>query len=146
MAKYSVSIRWEKGSSNQERYFWHFDNGLEVRATPHGGTTDMVDPESAFIASVSSCHMLSLMAIAVKKGYVIKRYEDKAIGALEKNSEGRIAITRVLLQPYIEFAAPNIPDASEVERLHDTAHRNCFIANSVLSEVHIEPQKTAREQ
>lgn len=145
MAKYSVSIRWEKGLSSQEQYFWHFENGLEIRATTHGGGTAMVDPESAFIASISSCHMLSLMAVAVKKGYVINRYEDKAVGALEKNSEGRIAITRVLLQPYIEFAGPNIPDASEVERLHDTAHRNCFIANSIVSDVHIEPQRVLQE-
>lgn len=145
MAKYSVAIRWEKSQSNQEQYFWRFENGLEVRASTHAGATAMVDPESAFIASISSCHMLSLMAVAVKKGYVIKRYEDKAVGALEKNSEGRIAITRVLLQPYVEFAGPNIPDASEVERLHDTAHRNCFIANSVISKVHIEPQRILQE-
>lgn len=141
MAKYNVSIRWEKNSNNQEQYFWHFENGLEVRASTHGGNTSMVDPESAFIASVSSCHMLSLMAIAVKKGYVIKRYEDRAVGALEKNAEGRIAITRVLLQPYVEFAGPNIPDASEIERLHDAAHHNCFIANSIVSKIRIEPQR-----
>ncbi|CBL46763.1 Hypothetical protein HDN1F_31800 [gamma proteobacterium HdN1] len=145
MAGYSVSIQWKKsgGQAQDEHYSWTFENGLVIQPLQDGDTSSMVDPESAFIASVSSCHMLSLMAIAAKKGYIIQRYEDRAVGALEKNAEGRIAVTRILLQPRISFGGPNIPDMSEVERLHDAAHRNCFIANSVTSTIQIESQRSA---
>ena len=141
MAKHHVTILWRKTRDNLEHYVWRFDNGIELNAKPGSPSSreSVVDPESAFIASISSCHMLSVMATAAKSGFTIRGYKDKAVGALEQKPDGRIAITRVLLQPDIEFDPKNAPDEDELRKLHEVAHENCFIANSVNSEVRIEP-------
>ena len=94
-----------------------------------------VDPEEAFVASLSSCHMLTFLAIACKKGFSVDDYRDEAVGVLDKNAEGRLAITTVTLQPQIKFGGTKIPSAEEIARLHDAAHHACFIASSVKTEV-----------
>jgi organic hydroperoxide reductase OsmC/OhrA len=96
-----------------------------------------VNPEEAFVTSVSSCHMLTFLAICAKKKLVVDRYEDAATGILEKNGEGRLAMTRIVLRPRITFAGED-PSSEVIERLHESSHRNCFIANSVRTEVTVE--------
>jgi organic hydroperoxide reductase OsmC/OhrA len=99
------------------------------------GTHANVDPEEAFVASLSSCHMLTFLAIACKQKFVLDSYEDEAIGYMEKNTEGRIAITRVELHPKLTWSGDRIPTAEELDKMHHAAHENCFIANSVKTNV-----------
>ena len=99
------------------------------------GNPANIDPEEAFVASLSSCHMLTFLAIACKRKFVLDKYEDEAVGHMEKNPEGRLAITRVELHPTITWGGDRIPSAEEVDKVHDLAHDECFIANSVKTEV-----------
>ena len=99
-----------------------------------------MDPEEALVVALSSCHMLTLLAIAAKKGWVVDRYEDDAEGTLAKNAEGKLAITHVTLRPRIMFAEGTVLDADTLQYLHHQAHEHCFIANSVKTEVSVEPQ------
>jgi len=97
-----------------------------------------VDPEEAFVAALSSCHMLWFLSIAAERGFVVDSYTDEAEGVLEPDSEGRLAITRVTLRPRVEFSGP-APIGKEVEAIHQEAHRKCFIANSVKTTLTVEP-------
>ncbi len=99
------------------------------------GNPANVDPEEAFVGSLSSCHMLTFLAIACKQKFVLESYEDEAVGHMEKNAEGKLAITRVELHPKIKFSGEKQPTPEELEKLHHGAHDNCFIANSVRTEV-----------
>ncbi len=145
MSEHHVKIAWNKLNASKESYNWAFDNGTELKAT-HDATGksdhDIVDPESAYVASLSSCHMLSFLAIAAKRGMPVRSYTDEASGFLEKNENGRIAITRAVLRPKVSFVT-NTVSWEELERLHEMAHRNCFIANSVVTRISIEPQRVA---
>jgi organic hydroperoxide reductase OsmC/OhrA len=98
-----------------------------------------VDPEEAFVAALSSCHMLWFLALAAKRRFCVDRYFDAAVGVMEKNAEGRVAITRVTLHPEVCFSGEHRPSPAEIEQLHHAAHEACFIANSVKSEVVCEP-------
>ena len=96
------------------------------------------DPEELFVAAISTCHMLWFMSLAAGRKLTVNRYRDEAEGVLEKNSEGRMAVTRVTLRPAVEFDAP--PSATVVSELHHKAHERCFIANSVKTEIVVEPR------
>lgn len=127
------------------RHLWRFD-GLEVLASsspevvpPPMSDPAAIDPEEAFVASLSSCHMLWFLAIAAKRGFEVESYSDQAVGVMEKDTDGRTWITRVTLRPQVVWNAPNIPSKAMVDGLHHQAHAECFIANSVRTEVTIEP-------
>ena len=92
-------------------------------------------PEEAFVASVSSCHMLFFLAIAAGSGHVVDEYTDAPVGHMEKNGEGKSAITRVILRPQASYSGDNIPDRAKIEKMHNHAHELCFIANSVKTEI-----------
>jgi len=147
MSEHRAAVAWELGDADfaydayPRDHVWRFAGGVEVPASAapgYLGNPSLVDPEEAFVASLSSCHMLTFLAIAARKRIVVERYTDDAVGHMEKNDEGRLAITRVELRPRIGFrGAP--PDEAALERMHATAHRSCFIANSVTSRVTVEP-------
>jgi len=99
------------------------------------GNPQNVDPEEAFVASLSSCHMLTFLSIACKQKFVMDDYVDDAVGHMEKNAAGRLAITRVELHPKITWSGGKKPTAEELDKMHHAAHENCFIANSVKTEV-----------
>ena len=148
MSEHRVHVSWERGDSDfgYESYprdhAWTFEGGVRVPATSapaFHGNPERVDPEAAFVAALSSCHMLTLLAIASRKRLVIDGYEDEAVGFLEKNEAGKLAMTRVVLRPRIAFASP-APGAEVVADLHERAHRECFIANSVVTRVSVEAQ------
>ena len=101
-----------------------------------------VDPEEAFIASVSSCHMLWFLSITAKLGFTVDAYTDAAIGVMAKNSAGKLAITQVTLRPLVVFSGATLPDRTALEAMHHAAHEECFIANSVRSEIVIEPKES----
>jgi organic hydroperoxide reductase OsmC/OhrA len=143
MSQHEARITWSRGGRGFEGgdyspdHAWRFDGGVEVAATSapaFRGNPALVDPEEAFVAAVASCHMLTFLSLASKKRLVVDRYEDAATGFLEKNAEGRLAITRVVLRPEVAFAGA-APAPEVVARLHEQAHEHCFIANSVRSEV-----------
>ena len=98
-----------------------------------------VDPEQAFVASLSSCHMLWFLHLAQAAKLVVDRYVDRAAGELAQDAEGKLAMTRVVLKPGVTFSGRQ-PTADEVRRLHERAHEKCFIANSVKTGVTVEPE------
>ena len=108
-----------------------------IEASEYLGTAELPDPEQAYVASLSSCHMLTFLALASRKRLVVDGYRDDAVGFMEKNADGRLAITRVVLRPDVRFAEPVAADA--IAELHHRAHENCFIANSVTTAVSVEP-------
>ncbi|MEZ8166738.1 OsmC family protein [Vibrio tasmaniensis 1F-187] len=152
MSEYSAVIRWARGddeafSDNQysRGHTWEFDGGITVPASssPHVvplpfSVEANVDPEEAFIAALSSCHMLTFLGIAAKQKYVIDSYVDDAIGVLEEDESGRSSITKVTLRPDIVFLGTKKPTAKQLDKLHHLAHKNCFIANSVKTEIKVE--------
>ncbi len=146
---YKVKVSWKKNSNESfldKKYSrvhkWIFDEGIEVKASssPHVVPVPMsdesaVDPEEAFIASISSCHMLSFLFIAAKKNFLVESYDDFAEGVMKKNNEGRLAVTDVTLKPEIVFSGDKIPTKDQIDELHHLAHEECFIANSVKSKI-----------
>jgi organic hydroperoxide reductase OsmC/OhrA len=104
------------------------------------GDADRVDPEEAFVASLSACHMLTFLAICARKRITVESYEDHAEGFLEKGKSGKLWMTRVILRPHVRFAAGMEPDADKLADLHHRSHEECFIANSVKTDVAVEPQ------
>ena len=127
-------------------YRTDLDGGVEVpgSASPHVvplpySSEAAVDPEEAFIASLSSCHMLWFLSIAAKRGFRVDRYADAASGVLAEDAEGRTAVTVVTLRPDVRFSGDRLPAAAEIREMHHAAHDACFIANSVKTDVRCEP-------
>ena len=115
---------------------------MQASAAPaYLGNPKHVNPEEAFVASLSSCHMLTFLAIACKQKFMLDEYVDEAVGHMEKNAEGKMAITRVTLQPKIKFSGEKQPSKEELDKMHHAAHENCFIASSVKTEITVEPQQ-----
>lgn len=128
------------------KHLLKFDGGLEVpgSSSPHVVRVPLsdpaaVDPEELLVAALSSCHMLWFLAIAAKQKFVVDSYRDLAEGVMEKNAAGKFAISVVTLRPEVKFSGDNIPTRAELEAMHDEAHEECNIANSVRSEVRCEP-------
>lgn len=147
MSEHRATITWQRGDAAftydtyPRNHLWRFENGTTVEASSAPdflGDASRVDPEAAFVASVSSCHMLTFLALAARKRLTVERYEDRAVGVLEKNEEGRMAVTRVSLHPDVRFADPQAVSPEVLERLHEQAHRHCFIANSVRTRIEVE--------
>ncbi|HKO16580.1 MAG TPA: OsmC family protein [Gemmatimonadaceae bacterium] len=152
MSEYTAQIAWDREGaafSDQKysrRHQWRFDGGAVVPASssPHSVPVPLsdptaVDPEEAFVASLASCHMLWFLAIAARRGYVVDRYRDDAIGRMERNDQGRLAITVVVLRPAVTFGAAGAPAAQELAAMHHEAHEQCYIASSVRTDVRCEP-------
>jgi len=144
MSEHIAEIVWKRTSESfaydhyNRAHLWRFDGGVETPASAapaYKGEPERVDPEEAFVAALSSCHMLTFLAIAAKKRLVVDAYEDRAVGHMEKNAEGRLAITRVDLHPHITFAPGTEVDAAMLKKMHHDSHEQCFIANSVKTMV-----------
>ena len=151
MSVHVATISWTR----QEQVFldnrysrsheWRFDGGSVVHASsaPTSAPVPLsdvtaVDPEEAFVATLSSCHMLWFLSIAAKRGFVVDSYLDEAEGILEMGADGRVSITRVYLRPRVRIVGTRRPDHSQFEALHHEAHDRCFIANSVKTDVRCE--------
>lgn len=150
--KYTTTVLWKKGAAESftdNKYSrvhqWSFDGGVTVKASSSPQVVPVpmsddsaVDPEEAFIAALSSCHMLFFLSIAAGKNYVIEAYEDEAEGIMGKNENGQIAMTSVTLRPRVVFSQLHkAPGQKELQELHDLAHKRCFLANSVQSKINI---------
>lgn len=152
MSEHTAMISWERDGAGftdddySRGHRWSFDGGIEVpaSASPHvvplpRSVEAAIDPEEAFVASLSSCHMLWFLSIASRRGFVVERYRDEAAGTLARSAAGRPAMTRVTLRPRIAFAPDARPSPEEHEAMHHEAHERCFIASSVITDVSCEP-------
>lgn len=153
MSEYSAEVIWERGDQDflagrySRRHLLRFDGGAEVAgsSSPHVVPLPMsdasaVDPEEAFVASLSSCHMLFFLAIAANRKFCVDRYRDAAVGTMAKNAEGRLAMSEVTLRPVVGFSGEHLPTQQEYEAMHHRAHEQCYIANSVRTDVRVELQ------
>jgi len=145
MSEYSATISWQRGAGEpfvDQRYSraheWAFDGGVRVPASSSPqvvplpwSVAEHVDPEEAFVAALSSCHMLTFLWLAARAGYLVESYRDEAVGLMAENGQGRLAMTRVTLGPRVVFGGEHKPTYDELEQLHHQAHEECFIANSV---------------
>ena len=145
MSEHKATVKWSRDGKDftyktysRDHVWLANSNQIPASAAPaYLGNPDRVDPEAALVAALSSCHMLTFLALAANKGFVVESYEDDAVGHLEKNAAGKMAITRVDLRPKIAFGGAKQPAAADLDWLHDKSHKECFIANSVTTEVHV---------
>lgn len=146
-------VSWERNGQAftdgrySRRHELRFDGGATVRGSSSPEIVPLpmsdaagVDPEEAFVASLSACHMLWFLSIAAGRGFLVDRYDDVAEGLLAKTPEGRLAITVVTLRPCARFSGAPLPGPADIVAMHDAAHEACFLANSVRAEVRCEPR------
>jgi organic hydroperoxide reductase OsmC/OhrA len=147
MSEHRVRVSWQNNAEDlvyesfNRDHLWTFESGTEIKASSapsFNGNPDCVDPEEGLVGALSSCHMLTFLAISAKKRLVVTSYEDDAVGFLEKNANGKLAVTRAVLRPKVTWGKNKTPTKEEVESIHQSAHSHCFIANSILTEVTIE--------
>ena len=148
MSEHRASIAWKRTSEDfgydtyNREHVWTFEGGTRVEASSAPdflGDPAAVDPEEALVASLSSCHMLTFLALCARKRYVVDAYADEAVGFMEKNDAGKLWVSRVVLRPKIAFSGERVPSAEQIDALHERAHHECFIANSVRTDVRVEP-------
>jgi organic hydroperoxide reductase OsmC/OhrA len=152
VSSYQATIQWHRGSDafTDNRYSRRHDIAFDGGAVWAGSSSPQVvplpmsdasavDPEESFVASLSSCHMLWFLDIARRAGWLVNSYRDAAVGVMSRNAEGHMAMTLVTLNPAVEFGGDKQPDVVESMRLHHQAHADCFIANSVKTEVRCVP-------
>ena len=155
MGHYTAEVLWLRETQHfldncyGRAHLIRFDGGLEVpgSSSPQVVPTPMsdaaaMDPEEAFVASLSSCHMLWFLSIAARRKFRVDRYFDAAVGVMEKNPAGKMAITVVTLRPEVQFSGERLPTPEQVDQMHHDAHELCFIANSVKTEIRCEPVHT----
>ena len=144
MSEHRATLKWSRGDNGfgyrdySRDHEWTFPSGQTLRASAapkYLGNEDCVDPEEAYVASLASCHMLTFLAVASMQGFVLDRYEDEAVGLLAPNENKKMFIKRVTLRPRTEFSGDKQPNREQLEALHHKAHEECFIANSVITEI-----------
>lgn len=153
MSEHTASLAWSRDGAPftdgrfSRKHTWSFDGGAVVTGSPAPEVVPPpmsdpagVDPEEAFVASLASCHMLFFLALAAKKRFVVDSYADEPVGALGKRADGKTWMARVTLRPKARFGGDKQPSPDEIAALHHQAHDLCYIANSVTTEVTIEPR------
>jgi len=153
--QYTAEIIWERGNQTfldnrySRKFLLKFDGGIEIAGSSSPLVVPLpfsepqaVDPEEAFVSAISSCHMLWFLSIAAKHGFVVDSYYDQAVGVMKPNEYKKYWVAEVTLQPKILFSGAKIPSAAELEGIHDEAHEECFIANSVKTKITVKPQNT----
>lgn len=152
MSTYAATITWERNEAvfTDNRYsrahVWQFDGGCTVPASSSPEVVPLpfsdasaVDPEEAFVASLSSCHMLWFLSIAAQRGFLVDSYRDHAQGVMERCLDGKLAITVVTLRPCVIFSGDQLPSSDDIHAMHHQAHEECYIARSVKTEVRCDP-------
>ena len=151
MSEHKATILWTfsqgdflKGTYSRE-HTWTFDGGMTIQASSSPAAVRVpfsnpanVDPEEAFVASISSCHMLTYLYVASRKGFAISRYEDEAVGVMTKNEHGIPWVSSVVLHPRITYTDAKKPSREDESQMHHLAHEQCFIANSVKTEIKVD--------
>ena len=151
MSEHKARVQWThaqgdflKGTYSRE-HTWTFDGGVTVPASPSPGVVPVpwsnpahVDPEEGYVAAISSCHMLTFLYVAMREGFLVESYEDDAVGVMRKNERGAIWVSAVTLNPRIIYGGAKRPTDADVDHLHHLAHEQCFIADSVKTEIRID--------
>jgi organic hydroperoxide reductase OsmC/OhrA len=148
MSEHKAIISWKRTSPDflkgkySREHTWTFDGGFTMPASPSPSNVPLpwsnpahVDPEEAYVASISSCHMLTFLYVAYRQGFQVDSYEDEAVGSMTKNEKGVPWISLVTLRPRISYSGEKLPTPADEEHLHHLAHEQCFIANSIKTEV-----------
>jgi len=148
ISEHKAIIRWKRSSPDflagkySREHTWTFDGGLTVPASPSPSVVPppysnpaSVDPEEAYVASVSSCHMLWYLMFAFQHGFQVDSYEDEAVGVMTKNEKGVLWISAIRLNPRISYKGEKMPAGADEKQLHHLAHEHCFIANSIKTQV-----------
>ena len=151
MHTYGATVVWSRAGAKftdsrySRRHEWRFDGGATVPGSSSPlsvpvpmSSAEAVDPEEALVASASSCHMLWFLYAAAKRGFVVDDYVDEAVGTMAKNAEGKTAMTRIALRPRVTFSGEKRPSDAELHEMHHFAHEECYIANSLKTEVVVE--------
>ncbi len=152
MSEHKATLSWQrtgadflKGRYTRE-HTWSFDGGVTVPASSSPSAVPVpysnpahVDPEEAFVASIASCHLLTYLYVASRQGFQVDSYHDEAVGVLTKNERGMPWVSAVTLNPRIVYSGAKLPTPADEERLHHLAHEQCFIANSVKTQVNVHP-------
>jgi organic hydroperoxide reductase OsmC/OhrA len=147
MAEHKIKVFWQRNTADfdyktfDRTHTWHFSGGQSVQgssAPAYYGKPELANPEEGLIASLSSCQMLTFLSIAALKGYIVDSYQDEATGVLGKNAHGKTMIKRITLRPKVIFSGARIPNAESLAELHNKAKENCFVSNSLLTEVVLE--------
>lgn len=146
--EYHATVEWQRqgvafvDSKYSRGHVWRFDGGVEVPASSAPSSVPLpysvaaaVDPEEALVAAVSSCHMLFFLSFAAKQGFVIDRYLDEALGAMTRNDRDKLYVSKIVLNPNVTFRGSKRPNEQELDALHQRAHEECYIANSVKAEI-----------
>ena len=152
MAEHSATVSWQRGSDDflDKRYHrahrWQFDGGAVVAgsSSPHivpppYSDAAAVDPEEAYVAALSSCHMLWFLDLACRAGWRVNRYTDAAVGTMAPDAQGRLVVTQVQLRPVTAFDRAHAPSTQVLAELHHQAHQACFLANSVKTDIRCAP-------
>ena len=151
MSEHKATIQWTRSGDEflkgkfSRAHTWTFDGGISVPASSSPAAVPVpystpanVDPEEAYVASISSCHMLTYLWVAYRNGFIVDSYEDEAVGVLTKNEKGIPWVSLITLHPKITYGGDKIPAAEDIEKFHHLAHDNCFIANSVKTEIKVQ--------
>jgi organic hydroperoxide reductase OsmC/OhrA len=152
MSEHIAIVRWKRTASEADflkgkysrEHTWTFDGGMTIQASPSSivpapySNPALVDPEEAFVAAASSCPMLTFLHVASRRGFQVDSYEDHPVGVMTKNEKGIPWVSSIVLHPQIVFDGAKKPAAEELGQMHHLAHEQCFIANSIKSEVKVE--------
>jgi len=151
MSAHIATVHWRRGTATfahgkySRTHTWHFDGGVNVPASASPdvvpapwSNVDAVDPEEAYVAALSSCHMLWFLSLAAAKGFIVDSYEDEAIGHMRELVPNRPVIAEVVLRPHIVFDPAHAANREQLEALHHEAHEKCFLANSVKTKIRVE--------
>ena len=148
MSDFITSLKWARNNSDflpktyDRTHTVRMSGGFTYQASAapeFNGKADLANPEETLLAALASCHMLTFLAIAANSKFVVDSYDDTAVAKLEKNTNGTLCIQRILLQPKVSFSGSKLPNAEELAHLHDKAHANCIIANSISATVLVQP-------
>ena len=145
MSDHRIALDWSRNGGAFARgnyspdHVIRYSGGQTVRgsAAALGGAGDYADPEQLLLSALSSCHMLTFLAVCANRGYVVDSYHDEATALLDKNPEGKTAVIKAILSPKVTFAGDTRPSAEDYAKLHERAHAACFIANSVKTQVDV---------
>ncbi|MCF6319621.1 MAG: OsmC family protein [Proteobacteria bacterium] len=154
MSEYSATVKWNRQESENfidnkysRGHTWEFDGGEIINASSSPQVVPLpysvqanFDPEEAFIASLSSFHMLFFLSFAANKKYAVESYTDEATGVMQIDKDNKMSMTDVTLRPKIIFSGEQQPTPEQIDKLHHNAHKHCFIANSVKTSITIETQ------
>jgi organic hydroperoxide reductase OsmC/OhrA len=154
MSEHKATIRWQRTTPDflngkySREHTWSFDGGMIVPASPSPTVVPApfsnpanIDPEEAFVAAISSCHMLTYLYLASRQGFQVDTYHDDAVGLVTKNEKGVPWVSLAVLHPQIAYSGDKLPTPADEERLHHMAHEQCFIANSIKTEVSVKATK-----